>query len=56
MVRMNTIADQQKGCTKGAMGCKAQLIIDSIFWNQAYNNKRNLYALDYKKAFDMIPH
>jgi hypothetical protein len=54
----NIISEQQKGCAKGAMGCKEQLIIDSVICNQAYNNKRNLFAafIDYKKAFDSVPH
>ena len=52
------IAVQQTGCTRGAMGCKEQLIIDSVVCNQAFNNKRNLFAayIDYRKAFDAVPH
>lgn len=56
--RNNIIAPQQKGCAKGAMGCKEQLIIDSVICNQAHTKKRNLFIayVDYKKAFDSVPH
>jgi hypothetical protein len=54
----NIIAEEQKGCKKRSLGCKEQLIIDSIIMNQACSKKRNLYGsfIDYKKAYDMIPH
>ena len=54
----NSIAVQQEGCSREARGCKEQLIIDSVISNQAYNNRRNLFAtfVDYKKAFDSVPH
>ena len=54
----NIIAVQQKGCSREARGCKEQLIMDSVISNQAYNNRRNLFAayVDYKKAFDSVPH
>ncbi|XP_066248158.1 uncharacterized protein [Euwallacea similis] len=54
----NIIVELQKGCTKGAMGCKEQLIIDSVICNQAYSKNRILYMayIDYKKAIDSMPH
>lgn len=54
----NILAEQQKGCAKGSMGCKEQLIIDSIITKQAHTKHRNIYTsyIDYKKAFDSVPH
>lgn len=54
----NIIAEEQKGCRRGHMGCKEQLIIDSIIHRQAIAKNRNLHCtyIDYRKAFDSIPH
>ncbi|CAK1582520.1 unnamed protein product [Parnassius mnemosyne] len=54
----NIIAEEQKGCRRGHMGCKEQLIIDSIVHKHAATKNRNLHCtyIDYKKAFDSIPH
>ena len=39
-------------------GCKEQLIIDAVVLQQTRKNRRNLHTayIDYKKAFDSIPH
>ncbi|CAB3232935.1 unnamed protein product [Arctia plantaginis] len=52
------IAEEQKGCRRGHMGCKEQLIIDSTIHKHATTKNRNLHCtyIDYKKAFDSIPH
>lgn len=52
------LAEQQKGCKKGSLGCKEQLIIDSVVLKQASNKQRNLFAayIDYQKAYDSVPH
>ncbi|XP_063891684.1 uncharacterized protein LOC135117143 [Helicoverpa armigera] len=52
------IAEEQKGCRRGHMGCKEQLIIDSVIHKHATTKNRNLHCtyIDYKKAFDSIPH
>lgn len=52
------LAEEQKGCRRDNMGCKEQLIIDSVIHRHAATNKRNLHCtyIDYKKAFDSIPH
>lgn len=57
-LRNNIIAEQQKGCRKGSLGCKEQLTIDAVVTGQACSGQRNLFAafIDYKKAFDMVPH
>lgn len=54
----NIIAEEQKGCIKGAKGCKEQLTIDQVILEQASKNSRNLNAgyIDYQKAFDSLPH
>lgn len=54
----NVIAEEQKGCIRGARGCKEQLTIDQIILEQASKGSRNLYVgyIDYQKAFDSIPH
>ncbi|CAK1579245.1 unnamed protein product [Parnassius mnemosyne] len=54
----NIIAEEQKGCRRGHMGCKEQLIIDSVIHKHAATKKRNLHCtfIDYQKAFDSIPH
>lgn len=54
----NIIAEGQKGCRKGSLGCKEQLVIDSVIMGQASKKKRNLYTcfIDYKKEYDMVPH
>ncbi|XP_050679442.1 uncharacterized protein LOC126975555 [Leptidea sinapis] len=54
----NIIAEEQKGCRRGHMGCKEQLIIDSTIHKHATSKNRNLHCtyIDYKKAFDSIPH
>nr|AAA92147.1 reverse transcriptase [Bombyx mori] len=54
----NILAEEQKGCRRGHMGCKEQLIIDSTIMKHATTKNRNLHCtyIDYKKAFDSIPH
>ncbi|KAG6439021.1 hypothetical protein O3G_MSEX000416 [Manduca sexta] len=54
----NIIAEEQKGCRRGHMGCKEQLIIDSTILKHATAKNRNLHCtfIDYKKAYDSIPH
>ncbi|XP_030747689.1 uncharacterized protein LOC115876144 [Sitophilus oryzae] len=54
----NIFAFEQKGCIRKAMGCKEQLLIDSVIMKKAQAQKRNLHTcyIDYSKAFDSIPH
>ena len=53
----NILTDEQK-CYKNSKDCKDQIIIDSIIMNQAIKKQRNLNMayIDYKKAFDSVPH
>ena len=54
----NIINEEQKGCKKGARGCKEQLIIDTEITHQAKIKRRTLHCayIDYQKAYDSIPH
>ena len=54
----NIITEYQKGARKHSQGCKEQLIIDTVVMKQATKNNRNIHTayIDYKKAFDNVPH
>ncbi|KAL0809154.1 hypothetical protein ABMA28_011389 [Loxostege sticticalis] len=54
----NIIAEEQKGCRRNHKGCKEQLIIDSTILKHSTSHNRNLSMayIDYKKAFDSVPH
>lgn len=54
----NILAEQQKGCKQNSQGCKEQLTIDAIVMKQAQTKNRNIHTMfiDYKKAFDSVPH
>ena len=54
----NLLPWEQKGCKKGSRGTKDQLLIDKMI---VKNCKRRLTSLgvawiDYRKAYDMVPH
>ncbi|KAL0851472.1 hypothetical protein ABMA28_007269 [Loxostege sticticalis] len=54
----NILAEEQKGCRQSHKGCKEQLIIDSTILKHANQHNKNLHLtyIDYKKAFDSVPH
>ena len=54
----NTIPHEQKGCRRKCKGTKDQLLIDKAVLKNCKRRKTNLSMawIDYKKAFDMIPH
>ena len=54
----STIPNQQKGCKRNCRGTKDQLIIDKMIMKNCKRRKTNLSMawIDYRKAFDMIPH
>jgi hypothetical protein len=58
IIKNNILAEEQKGCKRGAKGCKEELIIDQVICKIAKCKKRNLSAawVDYIKAFDSTPH
>ena len=49
---------EQKGCRRGSYGCKDQLLINKAIIEEVKSKKRNLTTawIDYKKAFDSVPH
>ena len=49
---------QQKGCKKNSRGCKEQLLIDKMILKNCKRRKQslNMCYIDYKKAYDKIPH
>ena len=49
---------EQKGCRRGSYGCKDQLLINKAIIEDAKKKKKNLSTawIDYKKAFDSVPH
>ena len=54
----NTIPHQQKSCRRKCKGTKDQLLIDKMVMMNSKRRKTNpsMAWIDYKKAFDMIPH
>lgn len=55
---LNALSDKQKGCRKNSQGTNDQLYIDKMVVREAKSCKKNLEMgwIDYKKAYDMIPH
>jgi len=49
---------EQKGCRRGSYGCKDQLLINKAILEEVRASKKNLTTawVDYKKAFDSVPH
>ena len=54
----NVLPVEQKGCSKGSYGCKDPLLINKAIIETTKSKKRNLTTawIDYKKAFDSVPH
>ena len=54
----NLLPDEQKGCRRRSRGTKDQLLIDRAVLKEARVKKRWLAMawVDYKKAYDMLPH
>ena len=52
------LPDEQKGCRKGTRGTKDQLLVDKAVLLEAKTKHRLLSMawIDYKKAYDMVPH
>ena len=50
--------DEQKGCCKGSRGTAELLHIDQHILNESMIRRKNLAIawIDYKKAYDMVPH
>ena len=56
--RGNFLEEEQKGCIRNRMGTKDQLLINKTVLEHARRSQRNLSMawIDYKKAFDSVPH
>ena len=54
----NLLPVEQKGCRRNSRGTKDQLLIDKMVLNDCKKRHTNLGMawIDYKKAYDMIPH
>ena len=52
------LADEQKGCMKRSRGTKDQLLVDKAIPKKCRRRMTNLSMawIDYKKAYDMVPH
>ena len=50
--------NEQKGCCKGSRGTVELLYIDQHILNESKTRRKNLSMawIDYKKAYDMVPH
>ena len=56
--RNGMLADEQKGCRKRSRGAKDQLLVDKAILKNCRRRMTNLSMawIDYKKAYDMVPH
>lgn len=54
----NILPDEQKGCRRRSRGTKDQLLIDKAILKEAKATKKALAMawVDYRKAYDMLPH
>ena len=54
----NIVAEEQAAGKIGSWGCTDQLLINKIVYEEVTKNRRNLTTawLDYRKAFDSVPH
>jgi len=50
--------DEQRGCVKNSYGCKDHLLTSNMILKDCKNNRKTLSLawIDYKKAYDSIPH
>ena len=57
-INNNLLPAEQKGCRKGSYGCKDQLLINKAIMEEVKAKKKNITTawIDYKKAFDSVPH
>ena len=56
--RNGMLADEQKSCRKRSRGVKDQLLVDKAILKNCRRRMTNLSMawIDYKKAYDMVPH
>ena len=58
LIENNIIFPEQKGAKKGSWGCMDQLLINRVVTDEVRKGRKNLSMiwLDYKKAYDLVPH
>ena len=56
--RETILPEEQKGCKRGSRGTKDQLLIDKMVLNDCKKRHTNLSMtwIDYRKAYDLVPH
>ena len=56
--RNGIVTEEQAAGKRGNWGCADQLLINKMIYEEVVSNRRNLVTvwLDYKKAFDSVPH
>ena len=56
--RNQVLPNEQKGCKRNSYGCKDQLLIDRMILENCRSRSKNLSTawIDYRKAFDSVPH
>ena len=54
----NVMPAEQKGCVRGSYGCKDHLLLSKAVMEDSKKRKTNMRVawIDYKKAFDSVPH
>ena len=54
----NLLPNEQKGCKRNSRGTKDQLLIDKTVLKDCRKRNTNLAMawIDYKKAYDLVPH
>ena len=54
----NIIGIEQAAAKRGSWGCTDQLLINKAIMEEVTSKKKNIVCvwLDYKKAFDTVPH
>lgn len=58
LIAHKILPDEQKGCRRASRGCKDQLLLSKMVVSTAKKRMRGLGLawIDYKKAFDSVPH
>ena len=54
----NIITEEQAARKRGSWGCTNRLLINEMIYDEVTSNRKNLVTVwvDYKKAFDSVPH
>ena len=58
LMNNNLVSKEQSGCKRDCYGVKDQLLLNKTVTENAKRNGKNLFMawIDYKKAFDSVPH